>query len=105
MEPKTFRPTWKTLLAFAIIYFVWGSTFFAIRMGVREVPPMLIVNPATYPPVRAKRTTAPDRNHLIGFTNSSYHGGERSFRIKITSQPEKEMGDARALAAGRRRGE
>ena len=33
--------TWKTLLAFAIIYFVWGSTFLAIRIGVLEVPPFL----------------------------------------------------------------
>jgi drug/metabolite transporter (DMT)-like permease len=32
---------WKTLLAFAIIYFVWGSTFFAIRVGVSEIPPFL----------------------------------------------------------------
>ena len=37
------RPqTWKVLLAFSIIYFVWGSTFFAIRVGVREVPPFLL---------------------------------------------------------------
>jgi drug/metabolite transporter (DMT)-like permease len=36
------RPAWKTLLAFAIIYFVWGSTFLAIRVGVREVPPFLL---------------------------------------------------------------
>jgi drug/metabolite transporter (DMT)-like permease len=37
------RPAaWKTLLAFAIIYFVWGSTFLAIRVGVREVPPLLL---------------------------------------------------------------
>ena len=35
------RPLWKTLLAFAIVYFVWGSTFLAIRIGVREVPPLL----------------------------------------------------------------
>ena len=42
MEAKTYRPTWKTLLAFAIIYFVWGSTFLAIRVGVREVPPFLL---------------------------------------------------------------
>lgn len=35
-------PTWKVLLAFAIIYFVWGSTFLAIRVGVREVPPFLL---------------------------------------------------------------
>jgi len=38
----TTRPTWKTLLAFGIIYFVWGSTFLAIRVGVREVPPFLL---------------------------------------------------------------
>ncbi|MGA7259201.1 MAG: EamA family transporter [Terracidiphilus sp.] len=31
----------KTLLAFAIVYFVWGSTFLAIRVGVREVPPLV----------------------------------------------------------------
>lgn len=37
------RPaSWKILLAFAIIYFVWGSTFLAIRIGVREVPPFLM---------------------------------------------------------------
>jgi drug/metabolite transporter (DMT)-like permease len=41
MEASTHRPTWKTLLAFAIIYLVWGSTYFAIRVGVREVPPFL----------------------------------------------------------------
>jgi drug/metabolite transporter (DMT)-like permease len=42
MEATSHRPTWKTLLAFAIIYFVWGSTFLAIRVGVREVPPFLL---------------------------------------------------------------
>src|SRR5256885_13281266 len=42
MEAKTHRPRWKTLLAFAIIYLVWGSTFLAIRVGVREVPPFLL---------------------------------------------------------------
>ncbi len=42
MEHKADRPTWKTLLAFAIIYFVWGSTFLAIRVGVHEVPPLLL---------------------------------------------------------------
>jgi drug/metabolite transporter (DMT)-like permease len=37
------RPSrWKILLAFAIIYFVWGSTFLAIRVGVHEVPPFLL---------------------------------------------------------------
>jgi drug/metabolite transporter (DMT)-like permease len=34
-------PKWRTLLAFAIIYFVWGATFLAIRIGVLEVPPLI----------------------------------------------------------------
>ncbi|HEY4051612.1 MAG TPA: EamA family transporter [Acidobacteriaceae bacterium] len=42
MEAETNRPAWKTLLAFSMIYFVWGSTFLAIRVGVREVPPFLL---------------------------------------------------------------
>ena len=42
MESSKHRPAWKSLLAFAIIYFVWGSTFLAIRVGVREVPPFLL---------------------------------------------------------------
>jgi drug/metabolite transporter (DMT)-like permease len=42
MESRTNRTNWKTLLAFAVIYLVWGSTFLAIRVGVREVPPFLL---------------------------------------------------------------
>jgi drug/metabolite transporter (DMT)-like permease len=47
MEPNSMEATsrpaaWKVLLAFGIIYFVWGSTFLAIRVGVREVPPLLL---------------------------------------------------------------
>lgn len=40
METSVYRRSWKTWLAFAIIYFVWGSTFLAIRIGVREMPPL-----------------------------------------------------------------
>src|SRR5580698_2727574 len=36
------KSTSKTLLAFAIIYLVWGSTYLAISIGVREVPPFLL---------------------------------------------------------------
>jgi drug/metabolite transporter (DMT)-like permease len=35
-------PRWKTLLAFGFIYFVWGSTYLAIRVGVREIPPLMM---------------------------------------------------------------
>ncbi|HEY4741561.1 MAG TPA: EamA family transporter [Candidatus Acidoferrales bacterium] len=41
MESHARPPKWKTLLAFSIIYFVWGSTFLAVRVGVREVPPLI----------------------------------------------------------------
>lgn len=40
MDPSR-PPRWKILAAFATIYLVWGSTFLAIRIGVREVPPFL----------------------------------------------------------------
>jgi drug/metabolite transporter (DMT)-like permease len=42
MEANEHRPAWKTLLAFAIIYIVWGTTYLAIRVGVEEVPPFLL---------------------------------------------------------------
>src|ERR1700690_733071 len=48
MEPPTRTSMWKTLLAFAILYLVWGSTYFAIRVGVREVPPFLIAGLVLY---------------------------------------------------------
>jgi drug/metabolite transporter (DMT)-like permease len=42
MEAKGHRSIWKTVLAFAILYLVWGSAYFAIRIGIREVPPFLL---------------------------------------------------------------
>ncbi|MGO9323696.1 MAG: EamA family transporter [Terracidiphilus sp.] len=41
MESAIKPARWKFFLAFAIIYLVWGSTFFAIRVGVSELPPFL----------------------------------------------------------------
>jgi drug/metabolite transporter (DMT)-like permease len=38
----TYPARWKIVLAFAIIYLVWGSTYLAIRIGVREIPPFLM---------------------------------------------------------------
>jgi drug/metabolite transporter (DMT)-like permease len=31
----------KLLLAFGAIYFIWGSTFLAIRFAVQTLPPLL----------------------------------------------------------------
>lgn len=39
--PEDPRLRLKIIAAFATIYFVWGSTFLAIRIGVRQLPPLL----------------------------------------------------------------
>ena len=41
MEHSVHEPRWKSWLAFGIIYFAWGSTFLAIRVGVHEIAPLL----------------------------------------------------------------
>ncbi len=62
----------QILLAFAIIYLVWGSTFLAIRVGVREVPPFLLAGIRffaagilIYVWMRAKGTPSPTRREWI----------------------------------------
>jgi len=79
MASDAHRPTWKTLLAFSIIYFVWGSTFLAIRIGVQEVPPLtlaalrfFIAGIALYGWVLLRGERQPDRREwfsaiLLGF--------------------------------------
>jgi len=66
---------WKALLAFAIIYFVWGSTFLAIRIGVYEVPPFLlagmrfvIAGSVLFAWMRAKGTAFPSRREWRSIT-------------------------------------
>jgi drug/metabolite transporter (DMT)-like permease len=66
MEATTRPATWKVPLAFAIIYLVWGSTFLAICVGVREVPPLLlagmrffIAGIVLYARMRARGTPSP----------------------------------------------
>ena len=72
----TTRPhRWKTLLAFSIIYFVWGSTFLAIRVGVHEVPPLLFAamrfftaGIVLYVWMRVHGTASPTRREWISIT-------------------------------------
>jgi drug/metabolite transporter (DMT)-like permease len=75
MESTVRPPAWKTLLAFAIIYFVWGSTFLAIRVGVREVPPLLLASMrffiagiVLYGWMRLKGTPSPSSREWIAAT-------------------------------------
>jgi len=75
MESTPRPSTWKVVLAFAIIYFVWGSTFLAIRIGVREVPPFLLAGMRfvaagviLYGWMRAKGTPPPTAREWISAT-------------------------------------
>jgi drug/metabolite transporter (DMT)-like permease len=75
MEATPRPRRWKTLLAFAIIYVVWGSTFLAIRIGVREVPPLLLAGMrffaagiVLYGWMRATGTASPTRGEWVSTT-------------------------------------
>src|ERR1700731_3050180 len=35
-------PVSRVIIAFAIVYIVWGSTYFFIRLSVLHIPPMLL---------------------------------------------------------------
>jgi drug/metabolite transporter (DMT)-like permease len=72
MQIEARPPSWKILLAFGIIYFVWGSTFLAIRIGVHEVPPFLFAavrfftaGIVLYSWLRLKGTPAPSRREWV----------------------------------------
>jgi drug/metabolite transporter (DMT)-like permease len=75
MEPTPRPSRWKTLLAFAVLYFVWGSTFLAIRIGVHEVPPLLLAGTrffaagiVLYAWMRATGTPSPSRREWASVT-------------------------------------
>ena len=75
METAARPASWKILLAFAIIYFVWGSTYLAIRVGVHEVPPFLLAairflvsGVVLYGWMRLKGTPPPNRREWAGAT-------------------------------------
>jgi drug/metabolite transporter (DMT)-like permease len=56
------------VLAFAAVYLIWGSTYLAIRVGVRSIPPFLMAGcrfvgagSLLYALLRARGTPAPSR--------------------------------------------
>lgn len=59
-------------MAFAIIYFVWGSTFLGIRVGVREIPPLVfasmrffVAGAVLFGWMRLKGTPSPTRREWL----------------------------------------
>lgn len=41
-KPTTLPPRWQVVLAFALIYVIWGSTYLAIRFAIETIPPFLM---------------------------------------------------------------
>ena len=41
-RPESTATSWRLLLAFAVVYLVWGSTYLAIRFAVETLPPLLM---------------------------------------------------------------
>lgn len=36
------KQNWKIIVAFAVIYFVWGTTYLAILFAIKDIPPLLM---------------------------------------------------------------
>jgi len=36
------KQNWKVIIAFAVIYFVWGTTYLAILFAIKDIPPLLM---------------------------------------------------------------
>ncbi|HVX94958.1 MAG TPA: EamA family transporter [Polyangia bacterium] len=69
-QPPSTSPNHRALmvLAFAAVYLIWGSTYLAIRVGVRSIPPFLMAGcrfvgagSLLYALLRARGTPAPSR--------------------------------------------
>jgi drug/metabolite transporter (DMT)-like permease len=63
----------KIVLAFGVIYIIWGSTYLAIRIAVQSIPPFwmagtrfLLAGSILYAWMRWRGTPAPLRKHWLG---------------------------------------
>jgi drug/metabolite transporter (DMT)-like permease len=71
-EQNASRTPSLVLLGFAAVYIIWGSTYFAIRVGVESVPPLLLAGMRHlgfgllfYPIFRLKSPVKPSWEHWI----------------------------------------
>jgi len=70
MTEMTRPARWQVMAAFAAVYFIWGSTYIAIRIGVQTLPPFLmggirflLAGSLLYGLSRAQGAPAPTRVH------------------------------------------
>jgi drug/metabolite transporter (DMT)-like permease len=64
-------PLWRLVVAFALIYVIWGSTYLAIRFAIETVPPLLmaggrylVAGVVLYGWSRVRREPPPRRENL-----------------------------------------
>src|SRR5712671_5617936 len=69
-QPPTSRTAMWVVLAFGLVYVVWGSTYLAIRVGIESFPPLLLAGSRhlltgliLYPVLRWKSGVRPTPAH------------------------------------------
>jgi drug/metabolite transporter (DMT)-like permease len=69
-DPHAARASTLLLVAFALVYVVWGSTYLAIRIGIESFPPLLLAGTRhlitgliLYPLLRWKTGVRPSASH------------------------------------------
>ncbi len=72
VAPDRLPPRAKLVAAFAAVYFVWGSTYLAIRFGVETIPPFLMAGTRHLTAgvllflwTRIRREPRPDGRHWV----------------------------------------
>src|SRR5260370_22678608 len=69
-QPPTSRSSTLVIIAFGLVYVVWGSTYLAIRVGIESFPPLLLAGSRhlltgliLYPMLRWKTGVRPTAAH------------------------------------------
>src|SRR6202171_1758838 len=72
-QPPHTRTSTLVIVAFGLVYVVWGSTYLAIRVGIESFPPLLLAGTRhlltgliLYPLLRWKTGVRPTAQHWRG---------------------------------------
>jgi drug/metabolite transporter (DMT)-like permease len=95
-HPPDYVSPWKTIVAFAAIYLIWGSTYLAIRFAIETLPPFSMaavrftVAGCVLYIIARPRTARPTRRHwvsagivgtlMLGGATAGSYGRNNGFR-------------------------
>src|SRR6266436_6220101 len=102
IEPPASRTSTPVIIAFGLVYVVWGSTYLAIRVGIESFPPLLLAGSRhlltgliLYPILRWKTGARPTAAHwrmsfitgflLLGVGNGGVCLAERAVPSGVTA--------------------